>query len=154
MQTFKQALRKSSLPPRTALQEFLMQYRRTPTTNGYSPSEMLNSRQLRTKIDTLLPSPAHILRAKQNQISSRSEPPTRVAKMDNVFNVGDAVYALYFGPRQDKNARWVPAVVTKRKGTRSFNVRVYQFGDAISSNFNHTMLLLRILNLGPRYLNN
>ena len=37
VQTFKQALSKSSLPPRAALQEFLMQYRRTPLADGYSP---------------------------------------------------------------------------------------------------------------------
>ena len=60
VQTLKQALRKSSLPPKIALQEFLMQYRRTPTSCGFSPSELLNSRQLRTRIDSLLPSPAHI----------------------------------------------------------------------------------------------
>ena len=51
VQTFKQALRKSSLPPKRALQEFPMQYRRTPTSCGFSPSELLNSRQLRTRID-------------------------------------------------------------------------------------------------------
>jgi len=40
--TFKQALRKSSKPPKKAVVEFLMQYRRTPTAVGYSPSELLN----------------------------------------------------------------------------------------------------------------
>ena len=54
VQTFKQALTKSSLPPRAALQEFLMQYRRTPRAEGYSPSELLNDRQIRTRIDILL----------------------------------------------------------------------------------------------------
>ena len=46
IQTFKQALQKSRLPVKKALQEFLMQYRRTPTANGYSPSELLNGRQI------------------------------------------------------------------------------------------------------------
>ena len=36
VQTFKQALRKSSLPPNRALQEFLMHYQRNPTSSGYS----------------------------------------------------------------------------------------------------------------------
>ena len=45
VQTFKQALRKSSLPPKRALQKFLRPYRRTPTSCGFSPSELLNSRQ-------------------------------------------------------------------------------------------------------------
>eukprot|EP00731_Ephydatia_muelleri_P001282 Em0001g1282a len=40
VQTFKQALTKSSLPPKSALQEFLMLYRRTPLSIGYSPSEL------------------------------------------------------------------------------------------------------------------
>ena len=53
IQSFKQALRKSSLPPKEALQEFLMQYRRIPFASGLSPSELLNGRRIRTKIDTL-----------------------------------------------------------------------------------------------------
>jgi len=64
VQTFKQALRKSSRPPKQALQEFLMQYRRTPASSGFSPSELLNSRQIRTRIDSLLPSPVHIAQEK------------------------------------------------------------------------------------------
>ena len=128
VQTFKQAIRKSRLPPRRALQEFLMQYRRTPTSNGYSPSEMLNSRQLRTKIDTLLPSPVHIAQGKQSRQASKDQEKETVAKLSHSFNIGDPVYALYFGPRRDQEPRWVPAVITKRKGTRTFNVRVWPRG--------------------------
>ncbi len=73
VQTFKQALRKSSLPPRRASPGFLMQYRRTPTSCGYSPSEMLNSRQIRTRIDTLLPSPAHTAQGKQAREATKSQ---------------------------------------------------------------------------------
>ena len=56
VQTFKQSLRKSRLPCSQALQEFLIQYRRTPLESGLSPSELLNGRQLRGKLDALLPS--------------------------------------------------------------------------------------------------
>lgn len=73
VQMFKQALRKSSLPPKTALQEFLMQYRHTPTASGYSPSELLNNRQIRTKTDTLLPLPAHIAQGKQAREAAKSQ---------------------------------------------------------------------------------
>ena len=59
IQSFKQALRKSSLPPKEALQEFLMQYRRIPFASGLSPSELLNGRRICTKIDTLVPSIPH-----------------------------------------------------------------------------------------------
>ena len=59
VQTFKSSLTKSATPPRASLQRFLMQYRRTPLLCGYSPSELLNGRQIRTPIDVLVPSPAH-----------------------------------------------------------------------------------------------
>ena len=52
IQSFKQSLRKFSFPPKEALQEFLMQYRRIPFASGLSPSELLNGRRFRTKIDT------------------------------------------------------------------------------------------------------
>ena len=128
VQTFKQALRKSNLPPRRALQEFLMQYRRTPNSSGYSPSELLNSRQIRTKIDILLPSPAHTAQGKQAKEAAKSQCQETVAKVVSHYNVGDPVYARYFGPRRDQEPRWVPAVVTKQKGTRTVNVRVYPRG--------------------------
>ena len=131
VQTFKQALRKSSLPPKRALQEFLMQYRRTPTSCGYSPSEMLNSRKIRTRIDALLPSPAHVAQGKQAKEatkSQQSECPVSVTKVQRHYNVGDLVYALYYGPRRDKQPRWVPAVIRKRLGSRNFNVKVVPRG--------------------------
>ena len=102
VQTFKQALTKSSLPPRAAALEFLMQYRRTPLASGYSPSEILNGRQIRCKIDILLPSPAHIAQAKQAIATSKSPPTTfhsQVARVTYTFKVGDPCYALYCGPR-------------------------------------------------------
>ena len=131
VQTFKQALRKSSLPPKRALQEFLMQYRRMPTSCGFSPSELLMSRQIRTRIDTLLPSPAHIAQGKQSKEQSKSEMPPDaegVARVTWQYKPGDPVYALYFGPHRDKHPRWVPAVVQKPTGTRCFNVKVIPRG--------------------------
>ncbi|ELU11373.1 hypothetical protein CAPTEDRAFT_211866 [Capitella teleta] len=95
-----------------------MQYRRTPNSTGYSPSELLNSRQIRTKIDILLPIPAYIAQDKQAKEATRSQT-QEVAYIVTNYKVGDTVYALYFGPRRDKDPRWVPAVVTKRKGTRT-----------------------------------
>ena len=131
VQTFKKALRKSHLPPKRALQEFLMQYRRMPTSSGYSPSELLNSRQIRTKIDTLLPSPAHTAQGKQARAATKlqtNEVPEGVAKVTRQYQVGDPVYALYYGPRRDKQPRWVPAIVRKCLGTRCFNVKVIPRG--------------------------
>ena len=118
VQSFKQSLRKSSLHPKQALQEFLMQYRRTPNISGFSPSELLNSRQLRTRLDTLLPSPAHVFQSKQS---------AKVKKVHR-FQPGDTVYAEYFGPRHDKDPRWVPAVIKKTLGPRTFTVKVVPRG--------------------------
>ena len=44
VQTFKKSLNKSVLPPKEALNEFLMQYRRTPLTTGLAPCELLLGR--------------------------------------------------------------------------------------------------------------
>ena len=59
IQTFRRSLTRSETPPRVSRPRFLMQYRRTPLPCGYSPSELLNGRQIRTAIDVLIPSPAH-----------------------------------------------------------------------------------------------
>lgn len=71
VQTFKQVMKKSTMPIKTALQEFLMHYRIylfivTPLLEGYSPSELLNGRQVRCEIDILLPSPAHQAQGRQS----------------------------------------------------------------------------------------
>jgi len=73
VQTFKQALKKSDKAPRDELQDFLRNYRRTPLSTGYSPSELLNGRQICTKIDTLLPSPAHTAQGKQAKEATKSQ---------------------------------------------------------------------------------
>jgi transposase InsO family protein len=127
VQTFKQAMRKSNLPPKKALNEFLIQYRRTPAGSGYSPSELLNGRQIRSKIDTLRPSPAHVAQGKQAKEATKSQI-REVSKLTNVYTVGDPVYAKYYGPRRDREPRWVPAIVTKRLGSRSVNVKVFPRG--------------------------
>ena len=129
--TFKQALRKSSLPPKEALQEFLMQYRRIPFASGLSPSELLNGRRIRTKIDTLVPSIPHLLQGRQSRQASKhsnAEDSEVVSKVEHHYSLGDPCYALYFGPRRDRDTRWVPAIVTKVHGTRSVNVRVIPRG--------------------------
>ena len=131
IQSFKQALRKSSLPPKEALQEFLMQYRRIPFASGLSPSELLNGRRIRTKIDTLVPSIPHLLQGRQSKQASKysnAEDSEVVSKVEHHFSLGDPCYALYFGPRRDRDPRWVPAIVTKVHGTRSVNVRVIPRG--------------------------
>ena len=145
IQSFKQALRKSSLPPKEALQEFLMQYRRIPFASGLSPSELLNGRRIRTKIDTLVPSIPHLLQGRQSKQASKhsnAEDSEVVSKVEHHYSLGDPCYALYFGPRRDRDPRWVPAIVTKVHGTRSVNVRVIPRGPTWRRHFDQ---------LRPRY---
>ena len=124
VQSFKQSMRKSSLPTKSALQMFLMQYRRTPLSHGLSPSELLNGRQIRTDIDVLLPSPAHMAQERQ----SKSQTKGAINQVQPAYKVGTPCYALYCGPRQTNTPRWVPAFITKVHGTRTFTVRCHPQG--------------------------
>ena len=49
-------------------------------------------------------------------------------KSNIYYTLGDPCYALYFGPRRDRDPRWMPALVTKVHGARSVNVRVIPRG--------------------------
>ena len=73
VQTFKQVRRKSAQLPKKALLDFLRQYRRTPTDSRFSPSQLLNGRQIRTKLHAILPSPAHIMQGKQTRAISSND---------------------------------------------------------------------------------
>ena len=97
MQTFKQALRKSAQLPKKALLDFLRQYRHTPTDSGLSHSQLLNGRQIRTKLDAILPSPAHIMQGKQTKAIFSNDDSRHAI---HNFKAGDPCYALYFGPKQ------------------------------------------------------
>jgi len=136
VQTFKQALKKSAKALKDALQDFLRNYRRTPLSTGYSPSELLNGRQLRTKIDTLLPSPAHTAQGKQAKEATKSQQSERQLPITQVavtYKVDDPCYALYFGPRRDRDPRWVPAIVVNVLGPAVSTcvwLREVQSGDA------------------------
>ena len=107
VQSFKQSMKKSKLPPRPALQEFLMQYRRTPLNTGFSPSQLLNSRQIRTKIDSLLPSPAHIAQERQatDATKSKQKEQSTVQHVCTRYSVGTPCHAVYWGPRHTNSPR-------------------------------------------------
>ena len=111
------------MSPRQVLSEFLMQYRRTPLPSGYSPSELLNGRRIRTRLNVLMPSPPHILQNYQNSNYSHDDKHTAPT-----CTVRTPCYALYCGPKQTREPKWVPGVVTKVFGARSFNVRITSNG--------------------------
>ena len=107
-----------------------MQYRRTPLNTSFSPSQLLNGRQPRTKIDALLPSPAHIAQEHQARGATKSQQKeqTLVQHVRTAYDVGTPCYALYCGPRQTSTPRWVPATITRVHGTRTFTVKVHPRG--------------------------
>ena len=108
-----------------------MQYRHSPLASGYSPSELLNNRQIRTKIDTLLPSPAHEAQERQAREATKSQAKESQSMVHNVhrhYQVGTPCYALYCGPRRTSEPKWVPATVIKVHGSRSVNVKVHPRG--------------------------
>ena len=51
-----------------------MHYRRTPLLSGYSSSDLLNGRQIRTKMDAMVPSPAHVTQGIQARGAIKSQP--------------------------------------------------------------------------------
>ena len=110
VQTFKQSLRKSRLPCNQALQEFLIHYRRTPLESGLSPSELLNGRQLRGKLDALLPSVPQIAKSLQNR---QNKPTSNKRTSDTKFVVWEPCYVQRIGPGKDRVPRWIPAVVVQ-----------------------------------------
>ena len=134
MQSFthtQQSVKKSKRPPKEALQDFLMQYRRTPLDQGLSPSELLNGRQIRTTLDAIVPSPVHTAQGKQAAKASKEQAEENlrtVQKLAYKYVVGSPCYAKYYSSRQHKQPRWVPATVVKVLGTRSVNVRVIPKG--------------------------
>ena len=86
--------------------------------------KLLNGRQIKRAINVLIPSPAH--QAQERQSKQAEKAAQRLARwLDPQYPVGTPCYALYCGPRRDKDPRWVPAVVTKVRGARSVSVRVY-----------------------------
>ena len=97
-----------------------MQYRQTPLDSDYSPNELLNGRQIRSNLHALFPSTTHIAQGKQARKatnSQRMEHNNFVSKLKQWYTVGTPCYALYCGPKRNKQPRWVPAVVTKVFGT-------------------------------------
>ena len=101
------------------LLDFLRQNRSTPTGSGFSVIQLLDGRQIRTKLDAILLSPAHIMQDKQTRAISSND---NLHHPINNFKAGDHCFALYFGRKQTKNPRWVPAVAIKQTGTYTIEV--------------------------------
>ncbi|KII72917.1 Transposon Tf2-6 polyprotein [Thelohanellus kitauei] len=105
VQTFKRALQRSTLSPDQALLEFLIQYRRTPQSNGKSPGELLNGRVIRSQIDTFRPI--------ENWKTTRE---FEIPKSYEFIKMGSPCYVKNERRKDDKSPKWIPATVSKILG--------------------------------------
>ncbi|KII64026.1 hypothetical protein RF11_14651 [Thelohanellus kitauei] len=112
VQTFKRALQKSSKTPEEALLEFLLYYRRTPGDDGFSPSERLNGRQIRTHIDTYHPTPTKV------------SPENFTLPLQYSFiKAGSQCYVKNELRKGDRTPKWLPAIIQEILGRRHVLVK-------------------------------
>ena len=74
-----------------------MLYRQTPLPCGYSPSGILLGRQIRAKIDTFMPLPAHILQRRQRVKQQKTHRPETME-----FKIGTSRYARKYSPNTEE----------------------------------------------------
>ena len=120
VRTFKLAIDKVNPSTVTELQDsvvnFLARYRSTPhSVTNQSPSEMLNGRRIRTRLDLLHPCqlqlPKPLLRQKEYH---------DVHTKPKQFLVGESVWIRNFRPGK----RWLPGTIKERKGNVMYKVTV------------------------------
>ena len=145
VQTFKQSLRKSPHSPKKALQDFLMMYRRTLLDSGLSPSELLNGRQIRSRLDALIPSPAHIAQKKQMKGALKSQSDyTWMQK--RVFQRVLHVMHCMWGPTEQSNQNGFQLRLLEflvREQYKSEYTQKDRYGNAMWINFAYAMGLTR-----------
>eukprot|EP00731_Ephydatia_muelleri_P012306 Em0006g1200a len=105
VQSFKEALKKSSGDAETRLASFLFAYRLTPhSTTGVSPAELLLGRRPRSFLDSLHPD----LASKVSKCQERQKAAHDKHAKARSFVTGDRVYIRSFGWSPD----WIPGLVT------------------------------------------
>ena len=99
------------------LAKVLIAYRTTPqSTTGVSPSELLQGRRIRTRLDLIKPNVVERVEKRQAQQKLSHDGSSRV----NTFEKGETVYAQNFGT----GSKWIPAVVQEVTGPVSFLVKL------------------------------
>ncbi|CAG9110788.1 unnamed protein product [Plutella xylostella] len=100
------------------LNDYLFEFRNTMhCTTGYTPAYLMFGRNLRTKLDLILP---------PNKVESSvsQEPNKHICKRS--FNIGDLVWARWFINRKP---RWCKGVIKDRLGNRMFSVYFIDFNE-------------------------
>ena len=123
-------MRRSQLPPNRALEQFLNQFRRTPTSCGYPPDKLLNAHQLPSTVGSLQQLPTCTAQGKQahQRTKSKNKESATCATINQNYQVSDVVYTEHLGSGRNTQPRRTPAVSTKRLGNRSVNIRILSRG--------------------------
>ena len=119
VKTFKQAVaRISGESIQERISKFLFNYRVTPhSVTGVSPSELLNGRRLRCRLDTWYPDLSE--RVEKQQLQQKSNHDS--SKPERSFSVGALVYAKNFSSNTPK---WLPGAVVRITGPLSYQVEL------------------------------
>ena len=122
--TFKRsfAKMKETSSPNEALQNFLLNYRRTPcpsTPGGQSPAEAFLGRVIRTKLSLLKP-PATRKEVMQNKKMEDQYNRHHGARQKE-FNVGDSIWTMDY---RSGTPRQIPGHIQQRHGNRLYDVSV------------------------------
>jgi len=113
----------------TRLAKVLMAYRTTPqSTTGMSPSELLQGRRMRTRLDLLKPSVSE--RVELRQLRQKLSHDSLVR--GKTFSKGETVYARNFGTGE----KWQPAVIEEVTGPVSVIVKL-QDGSLVRCHYDH-----------------
>ena len=110
VQSFKTGMKTATGDIQITLCKFLMHYRSSPhAVTGKTPAEVLFSRNIRTRLDLLHPTPDD-----RTDKGATDELKTRQLK------VGDLVWSRNYR----NNVKWLPGKITKKYGPRNYQVQI------------------------------
>ena len=116
VQTFKQAMKRSTSPLDIRLSNILFAYCLTPhATTGRTPAEMLLKRQPKSVLDLLRPDTEQRVRRNQERQKVNHDQGSRL----RTFRVGDPVLARNFGKDP---AKWFRGHVSQCRGPLSYEI--------------------------------
>ena len=141
VQSFKSAMKKNATSQSIAhkVAAFLLLYRSTPhATTARSPSELLMSRSLRTRMDLLHPQLRQNVERQQDRQRSSHDQHARVCAP---FTVGQPVLARDYRPTS--KSKWQPATVTEILGPLTYRVQLTNVDAALTWKRHQDQLLAR-----------